>query len=95
MSNEKTVLELILDEIKELRKEMNNMNVIQGQQHITLQDHTRRSETLEKLYEMLREELQPVKTHVAQIEGALKFLGGMAVLVGMIAGLMQIVSSFF
>lgn len=92
MANDKTVLEMILDELKDMRKDMNNMSNTQAQQHITLQDHTRRSEALEKLYELVRSELEPVKKHVAMVDGALKFIGLIGVIVGIITGIVSLIS---
>lgn len=87
MSNDKTVLEMILDELKEMRKIQVEQSITLAEQHVTLQEHTRRSEALEKLLEMTREELKPVQKHVALVQGALQFIGLIGVVVGIITGI--------
>lgn len=51
--------------------------VEQAKQHTTLVEHTKRST-------MLEEDMQPIRRHVAQMQGALKLLGAMAMLAGIV-----------
>lgn len=50
----------------------------QAKQHVTLIEHTRRSTLLE-------EDMKPVRRHVAQMQGAIKLLG----IIGVIAGIVE------
>jgi hypothetical protein len=49
-------------------------------QHISLEDHIRRTALLES-------KLEPVEKHIAMVNGALKLLSVIALLLGIIAGL--------
>jgi len=53
-------------------------------QHVTLQEHTRRSTLLE-------EDMKPIKKHVNMVEGAIKFIG----LVGIIATIVEAIHMMF
>lgn len=93
MNNEsQSVLELILQELKEMRKVQMEQSATLAGQHVTLQEHTRRSEALEGLLETTREELKPVQKHVALVQGALQFIGLIGVIVGIITGIMSLIS---
>jgi hypothetical protein len=48
-------------------------------QHIVLKEHIRRTELLEG-------QLEPIKKHVAMVNGALKFIG----LLGIISGILEV-----
>lgn len=73
MSNDK--IEKKLDHIVE---EIGTVKVTLASQHEVLAEHVRRTNLLE-------EEIRPIKKHVHMIEGAIKFIG----LVGMIAGIVE------
>jgi archaellum component FlaC len=61
-------LDKILNDVGEIK-------VVQAAQHVTLQEHIRRTELLE-------EDIKPIKKHVNMVEGALKFIGLMGILAG-------------
>ena len=48
-----------------------------------LEEHQRRSLANEKMVEMLKEEVKPIQRHVIMVDGVLKFIGFMALLLGM------------
>lgn len=48
-------------------------------QHEVLKEHIRRTEVLES-------EIKPVQRHVTMVEGAIKFIGLLALIVGLIEG---------
>lgn len=73
-------LERIESKIDDLADAQAKMNVILGQQHVSLKDHMRRSDALEQ-------QIQPIKKHVAMVEGALKLLGLISLLVGVYVGI--------
>lgn len=52
-----------------------------------LSEHIRRTNILEK-------SLKPVQTHVAHIEGGMKLVGGIAVLITIITGILKLVNMF-
>jgi len=53
-------------------------------QHVSLRDHMRRTQLLER-------ELKPVKTHVDMIQGALKLLTYLSIIVGMTLAIHQLI----
>lgn len=66
-------LDKILNDVGEIK-------VVQAAQHVTLQEHIRRTELLE-------EDIKPIKRHVWMIEGAVKLIG----LIGIFAGIFEAV----
>lgn len=52
-----------------------------------LKEHMRRTELAERAIEMLDLDLRPMKAHVARVDGALKLLGVIAVITGIVASI--------
>lgn len=61
-------------------------------QEANLGEHMRRTDLAEKQIGNIQEEIRPIKRHVIMMEGALKGLGLLAVLVGLISGILKIIS---
>jgi hypothetical protein len=60
------------------------MKVISAKHEVNLQEHMRRSDLLEKRTDLLFIELEPVKTHIANVDGAIKLIGGLSMILGLI-----------
>ena len=72
-------LETKLDKVSD---EIGNINITLAKQHITLEEHVRRTEILE-------DEIRPIKKHVAMVNGVLKLMGLLAPIIGAIAGALR------
>ena len=60
--------------------------VVQGRHEENLREHMRRSDAAEKAIGDVRGELKPVKAHVERMDGALKFLGILSLVLGIVGG---------
>lgn len=76
-------LERIEAKLDDLVERQGEMNVTLEKQHQSLRDHMRRTQLLEN-------EIKPVKKHVAMVEGALKLVGLISLLVGIYLGVRSI-----
>lgn len=65
---------------------MNNIDVTLGKQSVILEEHVKRTNLLES-------KLQPVEKHVIMVNGVMKFLGLVAIFVGIIEGFIKIIWS--
>jgi hypothetical protein len=70
-------LERIEDKIDKLSDKLADTNVILGKQHVSLSEHIRRTNLLEK-------QMAPIATHVNYVQGALKLLLASSAIVGAI-----------
>ena len=61
-----------------------SIDVTLAEQHVSLKEHIRRTEILEGAVE-------PIKKHVAMVDGAVKFIGVIATVVGMAAAVFEAV----
>lgn len=52
--------------------------------------HIKRTDLAERSIELLREEIVPVKTHVARVDGILRFIGLVGIVVGIGSGIYKI-----
>lgn len=59
-----------------------------------LKFHMQRSELLERQTQQLFSELKPIQAHVSHVNGAIKFIGIMATVGGLLAALLKIFSAF-
>ena len=78
------------NKIDKLDARLDSIEKVQVKQEANLGEHMRRTETAEENINLLREELKPVKKHVAYMEGALKGLGVVSLIVGVAAGIVKI-----
>jgi len=85
MNNERIyeVLDKISEDISELK-------VTSAKQEENIKEHIRRTELAEENLNMLRQEIEPLKQHVVAINGVLKVIGIISVIVGSAAGFFQI-----
>jgi hypothetical protein len=63
---------------KEIQDKLHSIDITLAKQHMTLEDHTRRSLANEKAVEVLGDALKPITKHVNMMEGALKLIGVMS-----------------
>lgn len=86
MNNERLyeLLDKISDDISELK-------VTTAKQEENIKEHIRRTELAEENLQMLRQEIEPLKQHVIAINGVLKAIGIISVIIGSGAGFFQIV----
>lgn len=70
---------------------LNTIEKVQAVQEANLKEHMRRSDNLEAIVSDMKEkDVKPVKKHVAMVEGGLKLLGILGLLVSIIAGTLKI-----
>lgn len=53
----------------------------------SLEEHMKRTEMNEEAIELLREELKPVRTHVNHVEGGIKLIGLVSLILGVVAAI--------
>lgn len=73
-------LEDKLDKLSEMQGEM---NVTLAKQSVILEEHVKRTNLLEA-------KITPIERHVAMVNGALKLLGVLALIIGLIEGLRRL-----
>lgn len=74
----------IKENLKEIENKLHSIDITLAKQHITLEEHTRRSLANEEQTRLLAEELRPIRKHVSQMEGGLKLLGILSLVLGVI-----------
>lgn len=73
------------DKIDKLDARLDSIDVTLAKQHEQLSIHIKRSDLLEQ-------QVEPLKTHVATVSGALKLLGSLALISGIAECVIQILS---
>ena len=92
MSDEK--LSKIEDKIDQVKEHIASIDITLAGQHESLKAHMRRSDLLERHLEMVQAEIKPIERHVTMVNGALKLLGLTSIIVGCIAGVLEIIKYF-
>lgn len=87
MADEKRMerIEIKLDDLADAQAEM---NVILGQQHISLREHVKRSN-------MLEEQMKPLQRHVTMMQGVFKFVSTMFAFLGALAAIFECARMYF
>lgn len=92
--------EAVLTKIEAIHKEFDGrLDAIEKVlilQEENLRTHMKRSDNLEKLVDKLRDEdIKPLSKHVNMVEGALKLLGVLSIVTGIIAAVISVLAFFF
>lgn len=74
-----------IDDIADAQAEM---NVVLGQQHVSLKEHVRRTNLLEA-------QVRPLQRHMAMVEGFFKYVGGFTVFLGAVAAIFECLRLYF
>ena len=87
MNNERIyeLLDKISDDISELK-------ITAAKQEENIKEHIRRTELAEENLEIIRKEIQPLKEHVIAINGVLRIIGVISIIIGSAAGFFEIAS---
>lgn len=74
-----------------IERDIGEIKITMAKVEENLRHHIYRTELAEENIKLLREQFEPVETHVKQVEGALKIFGGLSVLVGIIVGIVEVI----
>jgi uncharacterized protein YaaN involved in tellurite resistance len=80
----------ILDKIDTIDSSLTEISVTLGKQEVSLSEHIKRTNLLEERIELLREEMRPVEKHVFYMHGALKALGVVSLIIGVLVAIKQL-----
>lgn len=84
-----TRLESKIDSIQERIASVDVTLAVQAEQ---LSGHIRRTEIAEKRLDSIDNQLEPIQKHVNHVEGALKFVGIISLVLGIVAGVMSLIN---
>lgn len=88
--SDKELIQKIYDKQEKISEDMGEVKVTLARQEENIRTHIRRTELAEMNIESLRKEIEPVKTHVKMIQGALKFIGLAGVGATMLSAIVQL-----
>lgn len=63
----------VLNKLDEMDKRIDSIDITLAKQHVSLEEHIKRTNLLEM-------KLEPIDTHVKSVNAVLKFAGGIAIL---------------
>jgi hypothetical protein len=85
MSNER-----IYEVLDKMSEDISQLKIVSAKQEENLKEHIRRTELAEENLAMLRSEMQPLKEHVIAINGVLRIIGVLSIIIGSAAGFFQL-----
>ena len=95
------ILKVIIDKVDKLDNKIDiiaedivTLKVTSVKHNETLVYHVKRSDLNEANIELLRKEVEPLKAHVNQVSGILKFLGGFAAIGSALAAIFKLLKIF-
>jgi uncharacterized coiled-coil protein SlyX len=79
----------------EIEKRLGSIDVTLAKQSTILEEHIRRTAMAEERIDLIQSQIDPLKSHVAMVAGAIKFVGFVGVLAGIVAAVVAIIRSAF
>ena len=78
------VLNRIITKLDKLDDRIDKVDVTLAKQHESLKEHMRRSDALES-------QMKPVQKHVVMVEGIVKFIGLIGIIIGIASGIAALI----
>ena len=79
---------------EDMKNDLNDVKITLAEQHVTLEEHTRRSLANEEAVELLRQHLKPIEQHVLVVNTAAKIILSIGGVVGFVASILKIIEFF-
>jgi len=94
-NNVETLIESLTEKVNfhynDLDKRLDSIEKVIITQEINLKEHMKRSDHLEEMVKIIKnDDLKPLEKHVNMVEGVFKFLGLVALLVGLASGFINL-----
>lgn len=86
-------LERIYETLDKIDNDLTDLKIISAKQEENIKEHIRRTELAEENLTLLRQEIEPLKQHVIVINGILRVIGAVSVIIGSAAGIFEIIST--
>lgn len=86
--------ERIFQSLDKISEDISDLKVVVGKQEENIKEHMRRTEIAEENLALIREEIEPLKNHIVVINGVLKIVGIVAIIIGAAASVFKIIETF-
>lgn len=80
----------ILKKVDKLDSRLDDIDKTLVKQHESLKHHIYRTDLAEKRLEHIESAMEPIRAHVHRMDGALKFLGVLSLLLGIVFGIFKL-----
>lgn len=80
----------ILQSLDRIESDIVELKITSAKQEENLKEHIRRTEIAEENITLIREEIRPLKDHVIVVNGVLKVLGIVSIIITSVAGFLGI-----
>lgn len=88
-----SILLEVRSDVKQIISEINEIKVLDGIQNAQLAEHMRRSDLNEQQVHLLSAQLEPIKSHVNRIQGALQLVGLIGTLIAITVGIYKLIGA--
>ena len=87
-------LDKIEGKLDKLDNRLDSMDIHLARQGKDLSYHIKRTDLLEESVKEVKKELEPIKAHVSRVDGALRFLGVISLLISILGGILKLLKVF-
>lgn len=88
----KETIKMIMDRLDRLDSHLSGIDKTLVKQEANLEKHMLRTDQNETMIQIIAEDIKPVKKHVTQVEGILKFIGLISLILGIALSIIKIVA---
>lgn len=92
-TKQEELFSLVLNKIDRLDSRIDNVDKTLVKQEVSLSEHIRRTELAEEAIKILKSSIDPINRHVHMVEGALKMIGGLSLLLGIATTLLKLMGA--
>lgn len=82
----------MLDKIDKLDERLDSIDKTLVRQEANLKEHMRRTEQNEIMIQEMIEQIKPIETHVVMVNGVLKFIGFVSLLLGVAVAVKELLA---
>lgn len=82
--------EKFYEKLEKMDSRLDSIDKTLVKQEVNLDNHIKRTDLLEKHTDKLFRELEPIKKHVNHVEGGMKLLGLLSLVIGVVAGIIAL-----
>ena len=78
------------DKLEEIKTHLSNIDITLVRNTVSLETHVKRTEMAEDRITQVEKDIKPLQKHMSEINGVLRFLGLIGIIIGAAAGLATI-----
>lgn len=91
LMDDKDIVGRVLDKLDKVDSRLNDIDKTLVRNTVSLEEHMKRSDNLEKMITKVESDMLPLQKHVSYMHGAFKLVGVLSLVVGLLVGISKLI----